>query len=411
MFSARSSVDLSPNPLTEALERRGGRAVLDLTTSNPTSAAIPYDRDAILSALALPPSLVYEPAPFGLDSAREAVARDLSAHGPPVDAARVALTASTSEAYAFLFKLLCDPGDEMLVPRPSYPLFEHLARLESVAAVPYRLAYDGAWHVDLPSVRAAITPRTRGIVTVSPNNPTGSYLKRGELAELAALGLPIVSDEVFARYSLRERAIDATQSIDARTMGAQAIDATEAGSGVRARSALEARDQAPLVFALGGLSKLAALPQAKLAWMAVGGEPARVEAALARLEVIADAFLSVAAPVQHALPALLASRAVAEQAIRQRTRDNLAWLAAAVTGSAASLLDVEGGWYATLRLPRTRGEEAWALAFLEDDGVLVHPGHFFDFEDEAYVVVSLLTPGATLREGARRILDRVARGA
>ena len=395
MFSARSSFDLSPNALTEALARCGGRAVLDLTTSNPTSAAIPYDRDAILSALALPPSLVYEPAPFGLDSAREAVARDLSAHGPPVDAARVALTASTSEAYAFLFKLLCDPGDEMLVPRPSYPLFEHLARLESVSAVPYRLAYDGEWHVDLPSVRAAITPRTRGIVTVSPNNPTGSYLKQGELAALAALGLPIVSDEVFARYSLRERAVDAAQASD----------------GARARSALEARDQAPLVFALGGLSKLAALPQAKLAWMAVGGEPARVEAALARLEVIADAFLSVAAPVQHALPALLASRAVAEQAIRQRTRDNLAWLAAAVTGSAASLLDVEGGWYATLRLPRTRDEQAWALAFLEDDGVLVHPGHFFDFEDEAYVVVSLLTPGATLREGVRRVLDRVARDA
>ena len=189
MFSARSSFDLSPNPLTEALARCGGRAVLDLTTSNPTRAAIPYDRDAILSALALPPSLVYEPAPFGLDSAREAVARDLSAHGPPVDAARVVLTASTSEAYAFLFKLLCDPGDEVLVPRPSYPLFEHLARLESVSAVPYRLAYDGAWHVDLPSVRAAITPRTRAIVTVSPNNPTGSYLKTGELAALAALGL------------------------------------------------------------------------------------------------------------------------------------------------------------------------------------------------------------------------------
>src|SRR5580698_3436064 len=220
MFSSRSSFDLSPNPLAAALARREGRGVLDLTTSNPTSAAIPYDRDAILSALALAPSLVYEPAPFGLDSAREAVARDLSAHGPPVDAARVALTASTSEAYAFLFKLLCDPGDEMLVPRPSYPLFEHLARLESVAAVPYRLAYDGAWHVDLPSVRAAITPRTRGIVTVSPNNPTGSYLKTTELAELAAMGLPIVSDEVFARYPLR-------------------ADRT------RARSALEA-DQAPL---------------------------------------------------------------------------------------------------------------------------------------------------------------------
>jgi alanine-synthesizing transaminase len=385
MFSSRSGVDLSPNALAAALARLGDRPVLDLTTSNPTSASIPYDHGAILSALALPGSLVYEPAPFGLDSAREAVARDLSAHGPPVEPARVALTASTSEAYAHLFKLLCDPGDEILVPRPSYPLFEHLARLEAVRAVPYRLAYDGAWHVDLPSVRAAITPRTRGIVTVSPNNPTGSYLKTTELAELAAMGLPIVSDEVFARYPLR-------------------ADRT------RARSALEA-DQAPLVFSLGGLSKLAALPQAKLAWIAVGGQAAHVDAALARLEVIADSFLSVASPVQHALPVLLRTRTVAEQAIRDRTAGNLAWLALAVAGSAVSLLDVEGGWYATLRLPRTRDEEAWALAFLEEDGVHVHPGHFFDFEEEAYVVVSLLTPEATLREGSRRILDRVARTA
>jgi aspartate/methionine/tyrosine aminotransferase len=386
MFSRRSSFDLSPNPLATALARRGDGALLDLTASNPTRASIPYDREAIVSALALPASLVYEPAPFGLAAAREAVARDLASHGPAVDPARVVLTASTSEAYAFLFKLLCDPGDEVLVPRPSYPLFEHLARLESVAAVPYRLAYDGVWHVDLPSVRAAITPRTRAIVTVSPNNPTGSYLKVAELDALAATGLPIVSDEVFARYSLR------------------------ASVNGRARTALEAA-RAPLVFALGGLSKLAALPQAKLAWMAVGGEEARVEAALARLEVIADAFLSVGTPVQHALAALLASRATAEGAIRDRTARNLAWLKAAVTGSAVSLLDVEGGWYATLRLPRTREEQTWALAFLEEDGVHVHPGHFFDFEDEAYVVVSLLTPEATLREGSQRILNRVAASA
>lgn len=387
MFSSRTSFNLSQNALAGALARARslGRSVLDLTTSNPTRAAIPYDGEAILSSLAHPSSLVYEPSPFGLASAREAVARDLTAHGLAVDASRIALTASTSEAYSFLFKLLCDPGDEMLIPRPSYPLFEHLARFESVRAVPYRLAYDGGWHVDFPSVRAAVTPRTRGIVAVSPNNPTGSYLKSSELAQLATLGLPIVSDEVFARYSLRD-------------------DPT------RAQSALEA-EGAPLVFALGGLSKLAALPQAKLAWTAVGGDAARVSEALGRLEVIADAFLSVGTPVQHALPALLASRDVAERAIGVRARENLGWVASAVAGSAISLLDAEGGWYATLRLPRTRDEEAWALAFLEEDAVHVHPGHFFDFEDEAYVVVSLLTPGATLREGVRRILDRVARDA
>jgi aspartate/methionine/tyrosine aminotransferase len=385
-FSSRSGVDLTPNPVAAALARFGDRPMLDLTTSNPTKASIPYDRDAILSALARPEALVYEPAPFGLAAAREAVARDLSAQGPLVDPARIVLTASTSEAYAFLFKLLCDPGDEVLVPRPSYPLFEHLARLESVRAVPYRLAYDGAWHVDMPSVRAAISARSRAVVTVSPNNPTGSYLKTSELDELATLGLPIVSDEVFARYPLRPDA-------------------------ARARSALDADRNAALVFALGGLSKLAALPQAKLAWMAVGGDAGRVDDALARLEVIADAFLSVGAPVQHALQRLLSSRAVAEQAIRDRTLRNLAWLSSAVAGSAVSLLDAEGGWYATLRLPRTHDELAWTLAFLEEDGVHVHPGHFFDFDEEAYVVVSLLTPEATLREGSERILARVARSA
>jgi aspartate/methionine/tyrosine aminotransferase len=363
--------------------KASSRPVLDLTESNPTQAALPYDRDAILASLAKPSSLLYEPASFGLSAARETIAGDLSADGAPVESSRVVLTASTSEAYAFLFKLLCDPGDEVLVPRPSYPLFEHLAQLESVCAVPYRIAYDGSWHVDVPSLRRAISARTRAIVTVHPNNPTGSYLKANELTALATLGLPIVSDEVFARFPLRE-------------------DRT------RASSALCALD-APLVFALGGLSKLAALPQLKLAWIAVTGERARVEAALARLEVIADAFLSVGTPVQHALPALLASGAVVSRAIRDRTRINLAWLTTVLHGSAISRLDVEGGWYATLRMPHTCSEEAWVLAFLEQDAVHVHPGHLFDFEDEAYAIVSLLTPEETFREGIARILERVGR--
>jgi alanine-synthesizing transaminase len=382
VFSSRSSVDLAPNALALALARAraAGRPLLDLTESNPTRAGIPYDGKAILEALAPAASLVYEPAPFGLTSAREAVARVLSAAGPAVDAGRVVLTASTSEAYGFVFKLLCDPGDEVLVPAPSYPLFEHLARLEHVRAVPYRLAYDGAWHVDLDSARAATTARTRAIVTVSPNNPTGSYLKTAELSALGALGLPIVSDEVFASYPLRD-------------------DAT------RARSALDARG-APLVFALGGLSKLAALPQMKLAWMALGGDDARVAAALARLEVIADAFLSVGTPVQHAAPALLASRGPAEGAIHEVTSANLAFVRERVAGSAVSVLDVEGGWYATLRLPRTRTEQDWALALLEEDGVHVHPGHFFDFESEAYLVVSLLTTKEPFGRGIDRIVTR-----
>jgi aspartate/methionine/tyrosine aminotransferase len=385
MFSSRTNVDLAPNALARALAeaRAAKREVLDLTESNPTRAGIAYDEHAILAALADRASLLYEPAPFGLAKAREAVAAQLTAQGTRVDASRVLFTASTSEAYAFLFKLLCDPGDEVLVPAPSYPLFDLLARFEGVRLAPYRLAYDGAWHVDLASARAAIGPRTRALLAVSPNNPTGSYLKKSELTALAATGLPIVSDEVFARYALRD-------------------DAS------RAKSALEA-EGASLVFALGGLSKLAALPQMKLAWVAVDGERAKVEAALARLELVADAFLSVGTPVQHALPALLASRGPAERAIRERTRANLGTLRATLgPSSPATLLDVEGGWYATLRLPSTQREEAWVLSLLEDDGVYVHPGHFFDFEGEPYVVVSLLTLENTFAEGARRIAARMA---
>ncbi len=380
-FSSRSSFDLAHNELSTALARRraAGGEILDLTESNPTRASLPYARDTILAALASPGALLYEPASFGLASARETVARHLG-----VLPGRVVLTASTSEAYAFLFKLLCDPGDEVLVPVPSYPLFEHLARLETVKAVPYRLAYDGAWHFDLDSVRSAVGPRTRAILLVTPNNPTGSYVKRTELAALAELGLPIVSDEVFAGYSLDDR-----------------VDA------VRASSALEAKGA--LVFALSGLSKLAALPQMKLAWITVGGEAAVVAPALARLEIIADAFLSVGAPVQHALPALIESRAAVTAAVVSRTRDNLAFLRRVLQGQAASVLEVEGGWYATLRLPRTRSEEQWAVSLLEQDGVYVHPGHFFDFESEAYLVASLLTPEAVFREGIERLVARVER--
>jgi alanine-synthesizing transaminase len=381
MLSRRSAFDLAPNALARALARAAGRPVLDLTESNPTRAGIPYAADAFLAQLGSAASLTYEPHAFGLPAAREAVAAEIASAGPAVDPSRVVLTASTSEAYSFLFKLLCDPGDEVLIPRPSYPLFAHLAQLETVRVVPYRLAYDGSWHVDLASLRDAVTPRTRAVIAVSPNNPTGSFLKRDELEALGALGLPIVSDEVFARYAFRE-------------------------DPARARTALDARG-APVVFALGGLSKLAALPQMKLAWIAAGGEGPTVRAALDRLEVIADAFLSVGTPVQQAVAAILAARAPTEDAIRRRTADNLAWLRVAVAGTMASILDVEGGWYASVRLPRTQSEEAWALAFLEQDGVYVHPGHFFDFEQEAYVVVSLLTRVGTFREGMTRVLARV----
>jgi aspartate/methionine/tyrosine aminotransferase len=389
MFSKRSAHDPRPNALTVALSRarQNGGAVLDLTVSNPTAAGIPYASEAIVRAFADARGLAYAPEPFGLLAAREVVAAELRAQGASVGADRIVLTASTSEAYAFLFKLLADPGDSVLVPQPSYPLFEHLATFESVRVVPYPLAYDGEWHVDLPALRAAIDATTRAIVVVSPNNPTGSYLKKDELRAIAATGLPIVSDEVFSRYGFGD---------DPR----------------RASSVLEAAGEASLVFALGGLSKLAALPQMKLAWTAIAGADERaVAGALTRLELIADTFLSVGAPVQHALPTLLATGAVARDAIRARTGANLAHLRSvfASRSSAATLLRCEGGWYATLRLPRTESEESWALSLLERDAVYVHPGAFFDFREEAYVIVSLLTPEPVFADGIARILARVDR--
>lgn len=386
MFSHRTARELAPNALAAALEqaRARGATVLDLTASNPTTAGIPYDGAAITAALADPRALVYSPEPLGIASARAAAAAAASAAGVAVDPSRVMLTASTSEAYSFLLKLLCDPGDDVLVPAPSYPLFDLLAAFESVRLVPYRLAYDGAWHVDLDSARRAVGPRTRAVFAVSPNNPTGTFLKKDELAGLAALGLPIVSDEVFADYALDDGPAPPS----------------------RARTALEA--EGALVFALGGLSKQAALPQMKLAWTSVGGPDAKVREALARLELVGDSFLSTSTPVQLALPALLACRARATEAIRARTRQNLATLRAALApSSAATLLTLEGGWYATLRVPRTRSEEAWALALLLEDSVYVHPGQFFGFEGEAFLVISLLTAPAVFAEGMGRVLRRV----
>jgi aspartate/methionine/tyrosine aminotransferase len=382
-FSRRTEHPEAQNALSLALAhaRAAGRRVIDLTVSNPTRAGIPYDEAAILAALGDPRALVYEPLPFGLPEAREAVAREIPGG---VDPSRVVLTASTSEAYAFLFKVLCDPGDEVLIPQPSYPLFEHLAAFEGVRPVPYLLTYEGEWHIDEASLAAAaLSPRARAVLVVSPNNPTGSYLKVSEAAALAATGLPIVSDEVFATFPLDA---PASRLPTALTLGA-------GGS---------------LVFALGGLSKLAALPQMKLAWIAAAGPDDVVARALARLELVADTFLSVGTPVQCAAPRLLESRAAAEDAIRARTRGNLARLRAAVpAGSSLDVLRAEGGWYAVLRLPRVMSESEWTLALLNDADVYVHPGHFFDFPGEAYVVVSLLTPEEDFAEGATRIVSLV----
>jgi alanine-synthesizing transaminase len=357
IFSRRLLWEERPNALSLAVEQRraAGLEILDLTESNPTRAGIPYDEHAILGALNDPRVLRYEPAAEGLDEAREAVARYAG-----VDAGRVLLTASSSEAYSLLFKLLCDAGDEVLVPRPSYPLFEFLAALDSVKVVQYPLHYHEGWWLDVESLRAAITPRTRAIVTVHPNNPTGSFTKPHEMDALARLGLPIISDEVFLDYGLTRS--DASLANDSRVP----------------------------VFALGGFSKALGLPQMKLGWIIHNGS-LEVRSGLS---LIADTYLSVSAPVQHAASTWLALRPAFQAAMMERLRGNLAQLPEA--------LDVEGGWYAILRLPATRGEEKWALDLLEA-GVLVQPGYFYDFENEPYAVVSLLTPADMFQEGVRRI--------
>jgi aspartate/methionine/tyrosine aminotransferase len=382
--SKRSQFDAGLNPLARLLasHREAKRSLLDLTESNPTKTGVPYAGDRIRAALAVPEVLAYEPSAFGIAGAREAVSRLWADRGVSVDPARVVLTASTSEAYSFLFKILCDPGDRVLVPAPSYPLFEHLARYESVDISSYRLSYDGAWHVDLDSLRAGVSDRARAIVLVNPNNPTGSYVKRDEIAHIAELGLPIISDEVFAAYSVSD---------DAR----------------RLRTALES--DGALVFALDGLSKFALLPQMKLAWITVAGQPFAVREALGSLEFLADTYLSPGAGVQHALPVLLDASNAARNHVLERIRRNLEFLRVLALGAPATVLDVEGGWYAILRLPNVKTEEQWVLGMLEDRDVLVQPGWFYDFESEPYVVLSLITPEAVFRDGAKRLMDYVSR--
>jgi alanine-synthesizing transaminase len=385
MFSARTRWDLTPNRLAAvvARARAAGRPLLDLTETNPTRAGL-VAPPQVLQALADPRGLRYQPDPRGLRSAREAVAADHARRGCAVDPDRVVLTASTSEAYAFLFKLLCDPGDSVAVPQPSYPLFEYLARLEDAEVATYPLRYDGEWHLGRGELEAALTPRTRAVVVVSPNNPTGSYLKGDEADALLALcagrDLAVVADEVFADFELRD---------DPRRV-----------------TSLAGRPEA-LTFALGGLSKSCGLPQLKLAWIAVSGPGA--ETALERLEVIADTYLSVSTPVQEAAAAILADLPALQAPIREQIGANLARLRADVARApVVSLLEPEGGWSAVLRVPAHRSEDDWCARLVEDDGVLVQPGYFFDFPGEAFLVLSLLTPGDVFAEGTARLLARLA---
>jgi aspartate/methionine/tyrosine aminotransferase len=397
MFSRRTHWELTPNALTRALadRRAAGGPVVDLTITNPTAVGLRYPSSfyASLSDSLLEASLAtYEPEPFGLASAREAVASYYRARGCACDASLVWLTASTSEAFAQLFALLCDPGDAVLVPQPGYPLLEYLAGLADVRLVPYPLRYDGAWFVDMGALAGALRaePRARAIVCTAPGNPTGAYLGEGELAAIESLcaerGLSLVVDEVFAEFPLRA-----------------APGRVRSAVGVRACSC----------FVLSGISKLAALPQLKLAWGVMCGPPELLAPARERLAIIADTSLSVATPVQRALPAILRGAEPMRERIRERTGANLAALRAGLVSGAASVLDAEAGWSAIVRLPRIAGldDEGWALGLLERAGALVHPGALYDLPG-CHVVVSLLVPGDDFARGvaalAREIASRVA---
>ena len=394
-FARRASWNLATNRYTEALEahRRSGKEVLDLTASNPTTIGLKFREEELLRSLTNPAALIYDPQPKGLLSARNAVAAYYAALGAQVSPEDLILTTSTSEAYSFVFRLLCDPGDAVLVPTPSYPLFEFLADLQDVKLLPYELVYDYGWQVDFPSVQKAIetakgsgsTPRA--VMVVHPNNPTGSYVKPRELDELnrisSAKGMAIIADEVFLDYGLQEAA--------PLTFSA---------------------NQNCLTFTLSGLSKISGLPQMKVAWIAVSGPDWLKREALGRLEVIADTYLSMNAPVQLAIPAMLEERPNIQEQLLARVRSNLADLDTQLARQRlCQRLVVEAGWYAVLRVPVTASDEDLAIAILQKTNVLVQPGHFYDFAGDGYLVISLITPPADFRQGVSRLLDFVSQTA
>jgi len=390
MFAKRTEWDLRPNRLSEKLAemRARGEEIIDLTESNPTRVGLHYP-DELLKELADPRGLLYEPDPRGLLAARKAVASIYAAKGASVDPDRIFLTASTSEAYSMLFRLLADPGDQVLVPRPSYPLFGYLAGLNDLETVSYplHLGSDGHWRVGLKELEEAMTPRTRAVIVVHPNNPTGSCLTSEERDRVAALcarrGAALICDEVFAEYL--------------HQAGARGSAATRLGAAAgRPIPATLLRKGGPLIFALGGLSKWMGLPQMKLSWIACAGPDPEVSGALARLEVIADTALSVNTPVQAAFPRWAGFAPAIQRQIRERVQANRDWM--------KKLLPADGGWNGVLELPGARDEESWALELLERLRVLAHPGYFYDFEQSGIAVVSLLAPPGDFREGIRRLL-------
>ena len=392
MFAKRTNWNLAPNRLSEALaaHRAAGKPLLDLTVSNPTECGFLYDNESILNALRNPEALKYEPNPRGLESARRAVAGYYAEKDSSVALEDIFLTTSTSEAYSFVFRLLCEPGDEILIPAPSYPLFDFLADIQDVKLVRYPLAYvagdrgavnDHGWQIDFHALEQAITPRTRGVIVVHPNNPTGHFIKPAETARLNAIcakhQMAIIADEVFLDFPL----------------GAE-------------RPASLAANRGTLTFTMSGLSKICGLPQMKAAWLIVSGPQLAKAEALARLEVIADTYLSMNAPVQLAMPIFLEQRHAFQEQVISRIRRNLAELDRQLGGQTASTrLGLEGGWYAVLRVPATYSGENLAVVLLKERSIYVHPGHFYDFPADGFLIFSLLAPEPEMTRALAGILE------
>jgi aspartate/methionine/tyrosine aminotransferase len=385
MFSRRTDWSLTPNRFTEAQRKlqRESREILDLSVSNPTRAQLTFDANAILHSLSNSKALDYDPQPKGLLSAREAVLdyyreRDSTCN---LDAGSIVLTTSTSEGYSYVLRLLCNPDDEILVPKPSYPLFEFLADLQDVKLTPYPLIYDHGWQIDFPSLQQAVNSRTRAVVLVNPNNPTGSYVSASEQASLNAFcndhDLSLLVDEVFLDYP---------------------HDGFPRSS--------FASNQGALTFTLSGLSKISGLPQMKLAWVVTNGPAQKMTDALDRMEVIADTYLSINAPIQLAARSLLEQRNSVQPMLMDRVRKNLQEFDRKLAKQqTCQRLEIEGGWYAVLRVPAIQSDEDLAIEILQKTSVLIHPGHFYDFPNDGYLVLSLITPPKDFEEGSRRLLE------
>lgn len=382
-FSARTNWETTETEISRALRERreSGLPIHDLTASNPTQCGFTYDEAAILSPLAAKEALIYDPNPQGMLKSREAVCAYYRSHEAAVAPAQIFLTTSTSEAYSYVFRLLCDPGDEVLIAQPSYPLFDFLATLDDVKLVPYALFYDHGWHLDIEAVRSRITPRTRAMALVHPNNPTGHFTKSTERAQLEALcvehNLALIVDEVFLDYAF-EPAL--------------------------AKTFATGPHPAP-TFVLSGLSKIAGLPQMKAAWISVFGPDEALKQSLSRLEVIADTFLSMNAPIQHALPHWLAQRHAIQQQISRRTAENLETLDTLIAEQTmVTRLEVEAGWYAILRIPALRPDEETAIHLIGEAGVSTHPGYFFGFAGDGWLIISLLTQEEDFMHGSKAII-------